>query len=88
MLQMILEQEIYSRDGLQELLHCFLKLNSPRYHAIIIRAFTAIWNGLAPLRGGGVGGGGDLDVLPSVSSSGCQGNNNHDGDGVKGGSRE
>ncbi|XP_030522201.1 transcription repressor OFP6-like [Rhodamnia argentea] len=84
MLQMILEQEIYSRDGLQELLHCFLQLNSARYHAVIIRAFTAIWNGVASR------GGGDPDVLPSVSSSPsrCEGNENHDGDGVRGGSRE
>ncbi|KAI6669772.1 hypothetical protein NL676_004657 [Syzygium grande] len=73
MLQMVLEQGIYSREGLQELLHCFLKLNSPRYHAVIIRAFTVIWNGVTP---GGTGGGGDLDVSPSpspssLSSSGC-----------------
>ncbi|XP_030455436.2 transcription repressor OFP6 [Syzygium oleosum] len=76
MLQMVLEQGIYSRDGLQELLHCFLKLNSPRYHAVIIRAFTVIWNGVAPGGSSGGGGGGDLDVSPSpspssLSSSGC-----------------
>ncbi|KAK3408265.1 transcription repressor OFP6 [Eucalyptus grandis] len=85
MLQMVLEQGIYSRDGLQELLHCFLKLNSPRYHAVIIRAFTAIWNGVASAAAG------DLDALPPPPpspspspSSGCQ-SNNHGGDGVEGG---
>lgn len=46
MLQMILEKEIYSKDDLKELLNCFLRLNSPYYHGIIVRAFTEIWNGV------------------------------------------
>ncbi|KAL1813330.1 hypothetical protein ACET3Z_023395 [Daucus carota] len=46
MLQMILEKEIYSKDDLKELLGCFLHLNSPYHHEIIVRAFTDIWNGL------------------------------------------
>ncbi|KAL4324916.1 hypothetical protein GQ457_11G008310 [Hibiscus cannabinus] len=46
MLQMILEKEIYSKDELKELLRCFLKLNSPYYHGIIVTAFTDIWNGV------------------------------------------
>ncbi|KZV15139.1 hypothetical protein F511_34644 [Dorcoceras hygrometricum] len=46
MLQMILEKEIYSKDELKELLCCFLQLNSPYYHGIIVRAFTEIWNGV------------------------------------------
>ncbi|OVA07108.1 Ovate protein family [Macleaya cordata] len=46
MLQMILEKEIYSRDDLRELLQCFLSLNSPYHHDIIVRAFTEIWNGV------------------------------------------
>ncbi|PIA28118.1 hypothetical protein AQUCO_07200029v1 [Aquilegia coerulea] len=46
MLQMILEKEIYSKDELKELLDCFLSLNSPYHHEIIIRAFTEIWNGV------------------------------------------
>ncbi|XP_068660943.1 transcription repressor OFP6-like [Aristolochia californica] len=46
MLQMILEKEIYARDDLRELLNCFLSLNSPQHHQIIIRAFTEIWNGV------------------------------------------
>ncbi|XP_002523863.2 transcription repressor OFP2 [Ricinus communis] len=44
MLQMIFEKEIYSADDLQELLNCFLKLNSPRHHGLIVQAFTEIWN--------------------------------------------
>ncbi|XP_076932498.1 uncharacterized protein LOC143598063 [Bidens hawaiensis] len=44
MLQMIMEKNIYGRDDLRELLNCFLQLNSPYYHGIIIRAFTEIWN--------------------------------------------
>ncbi|KAF7804251.1 transcription repressor OFP6-like [Senna tora] len=46
MLQMILENEIYSKDDLRELLNCFLQLNSPYHHGVIVRAFTEIWNGV------------------------------------------
>ncbi|RZC78564.1 hypothetical protein C5167_002795 [Papaver somniferum] len=46
MLQMILEKQIYSRDDLRELLQCFLSLNSPYHHEIIIQVFTEIWNGV------------------------------------------
>ncbi|KAL3850266.1 hypothetical protein ACJIZ3_012148 [Penstemon smallii] len=45
MLQMIFEKDIYSRDDLQQLLHCFLRLNSKHHHQIIVRAFMEIWNG-------------------------------------------
>ncbi|KAI5666929.1 hypothetical protein M9H77_16782 [Catharanthus roseus] len=47
MLQMILEKEIYTKDELQELLNCFLQLNSPDHHHIIVRAFMEIWNGVS-----------------------------------------
>ncbi|KAF5766665.1 putative transcription factor OFP family [Helianthus annuus] len=47
MLQMIMEKEIYGEDDLRELLNCFLQLNSPHYHPIIIGAFTEIWNNLS-----------------------------------------
>ncbi|KAL2554223.1 Ovate family protein [Forsythia ovata] len=50
MLQMILEKEIYSKNDLKELLNCFLQLNSPYYHGIIVRAFTEIWNGVYSVR--------------------------------------
>ncbi|KAK7396740.1 hypothetical protein VNO78_17898 [Psophocarpus tetragonolobus] len=46
MLQMILENEIYSKQDLRELLNCFLQLNSPHHHGVIVRAFTEIWNGV------------------------------------------
>ncbi|CAH8264879.1 unnamed protein product, partial [Arabidopsis lyrata] len=46
MLQMILENEIYSKNDLRELLHCFLSLNEPYHHGIIIRAFSEIWDGV------------------------------------------
>ncbi|KAJ8767822.1 hypothetical protein K2173_020762 [Erythroxylum novogranatense] len=44
MLQMITERQIYSKDDLQQLLQCFLELNSPHHHGVIIRAFTEIWS--------------------------------------------
>jgi uncharacterized protein (TIGR01568 family) len=50
MLQMILEKQIYSKDDLRQLLDCFLQLNSPYYHGIIVRAFTEIWNGVSSVR--------------------------------------
>lgn len=43
MLQMILENQIYSKDDLRELLQCFLSLNSHYHHGIIVRAFSEIW---------------------------------------------
>ncbi|XP_027363257.1 transcription repressor OFP6-like [Abrus precatorius] len=46
MLQMILENEIYSKDDLRDLLNCFLQLNSPHHHGVIVKAFTEIWNGV------------------------------------------
>ncbi|XP_044461013.1 transcription repressor OFP6-like [Mangifera indica] len=50
MLQMILEKEIYSKDDLKELLSCFLQLNSPYHHEVIVRAFTEIWSGVFSLK--------------------------------------
>ncbi|OIW11373.1 hypothetical protein TanjilG_19629 [Lupinus angustifolius] len=50
MLQMILENEINSKDDLRELLNCFLQLNSPYHHGVIVRAFTEIWNGVFSVR--------------------------------------
>ncbi|KAL4283161.1 hypothetical protein GQ457_16G008050 [Hibiscus cannabinus] len=42
MLQMILEKRIYSESDLRELLRCFLELNSPCHHRVIVEAFTEI----------------------------------------------
>ncbi|KAJ6698390.1 TRANSCRIPTION REPRESSOR OFP7-RELATED [Salix purpurea] len=50
MLQKILEKQIYSKDDLRQLLDCFLQLNSPYYHGVIIKAFTEIWNGVFSMR--------------------------------------
>ncbi|KAK4366405.1 hypothetical protein RND71_014285 [Anisodus tanguticus] len=44
MLQMIMEKEIYTYDDLNELLNCFLTLNSPCHHEVIIQAFMEILN--------------------------------------------
>ncbi|PON62959.1 Ovate protein family, C-terminal [Trema orientale] len=44
MKQMIVEKEIYDNHDLQELLSCFLELNSPSHRDVIVRAFTDIWN--------------------------------------------
>ncbi|KNA09798.1 hypothetical protein SOVF_150290 [Spinacia oleracea] len=44
MLQMIMENQIYTKDDLKHLLNCFLQLNSPSLHGTIIRVFTEIWN--------------------------------------------
>lgn len=44
MLQMVVEKNIYSRNDLEELLNCFLELNSPCHHSVIVQAFTEIWN--------------------------------------------
>ncbi|XP_038883195.1 transcription repressor OFP6-like [Benincasa hispida] len=44
MVQMILENEIYSKEDLRGLLRCFLQLNSPCHHGIIVRVFSEIWD--------------------------------------------
>ncbi|KAL9686857.1 hypothetical protein QQ045_031250 [Rhodiola kirilowii] len=49
MLQMIFEKEMYSRDELQELLNCFLKMNSADHHDLIVRAFTEIMSHDGPI---------------------------------------
>ncbi|KAL9660995.1 hypothetical protein QQ045_025814 [Rhodiola kirilowii] len=49
MLQMIFEKEMCSRDELQELLNCFLKMNSADHHNLIVRAFTEIMSHDGPI---------------------------------------
>ena len=48
MVQMVVEKEIYAWDDLNDLLHQFLSLNSPRHHPLILHAFADLWtrNGL------------------------------------------
>lgn len=51
MIQMMAARDIWSEEGLEELLKCFLRLNSPLHHEIIIQAYKEIRNS-----GGGGGG--------------------------------
>ncbi|KAF8775232.1 hypothetical protein HU200_004633 [Digitaria exilis] len=48
MVQMVVEKEIYAWEDLNDLLHQFLSLNSPRHHPLILHAFADLWtrNGL------------------------------------------
>lgn len=43
MLEMILEAQIFEAEDLEELLQCFLPLNSRQYHGVIVQAFSEIW---------------------------------------------
>ncbi|KAF7809740.1 transcription repressor OFP7 [Senna tora] len=43
MLEMIVDKKMYEEKDLEELLCCFLSLNSPKHHGLIIQAFTDIW---------------------------------------------
>lgn len=43
MLEMIVEMEMFEAEDLEQLLQCFLALNSRSYHEVIVRAFMEIW---------------------------------------------
>lgn len=43
MVEMIAEMEMSEAEDLEQLLQCFLALNSRSYHAVIVRAFMEIW---------------------------------------------
>ncbi|XP_059636646.1 transcription repressor OFP7-like [Cornus florida] len=43
MLEMILEKQTFEADDLEQLLLCFLSLNSREYHGVIVEAFSEIW---------------------------------------------
>ncbi|MFS7939076.1 putative transcription factor OFP family [Helianthus anomalus] len=43
MLEMILEKQMFEAKDLEQLLQCFLALNSRNHHADIVAAFTEIW---------------------------------------------
>ncbi|OAY50764.1 transcription repressor OFP7 [Manihot esculenta] len=43
MLEMILEKQMFEEKDLEELLQCFLSLNSRQYHGVIVEAFSEIW---------------------------------------------
>lgn len=59
MLQMIFEREIFSESGLQELLQCFLELNAPCHHKVIVQAFMGICEETFPKKFCGDGDHGD-----------------------------
>ncbi|KAL5557259.1 hypothetical protein UlMin_039495 [Ulmus minor] len=46
MMEMILEKQMFDDDDLEQLLHCFLSLNSRQYHGVIVQAFSEIWETL------------------------------------------
>ncbi|KAI9088591.1 hypothetical protein K1719_029705 [Acacia pycnantha] len=46
MMEMIVEKNMFEQKDLEQLLCCFLSLNSSKYHPIIVQAFTDIWENL------------------------------------------
>ncbi|RDX63207.1 Transcription repressor OFP8, partial [Mucuna pruriens] len=46
MLEMIVEKQIFSPGDLENLLQCFLSLNSSHHHNIIVQVFAEIWEAL------------------------------------------
>ncbi|GFZ01737.1 ovate family protein 2 [Actinidia rufa] len=50
MVEMIIENNIRASKDLEELLACYLSLNSDEYHAVIVKAFEQIWLDMAHLR--------------------------------------
>ncbi|GMH14719.1 hypothetical protein Nepgr_016560 [Nepenthes gracilis] len=46
MMDMILEKQMFERRDLEQLLHCFLSLNSRHHHGVIVEVFTEIWEAL------------------------------------------
>ncbi|KAH6820374.1 hypothetical protein C2S53_020600 [Perilla frutescens var. hirtella] len=43
MMDMIVEKQMFEQKDLEQLLQCFLSLNSRNYHGIIVEAFSEIW---------------------------------------------
>lgn len=46
MVEMVVEKKMFEERELEELLRCFLSLNSKHHHETIVRAFTQIWETL------------------------------------------
>ncbi|KAK1391408.1 Transcription repressor [Heracleum sosnowskyi] len=44
MMEMIMEKQMYEAKDLEQLLQCFLSLNSRHHHGAIIQAFSEIWH--------------------------------------------
>ena len=46
MVEMIVEKQIFAAKDLEQLLQCFLSLNSIHHHRVIVEVFTEIWEAL------------------------------------------
>nr|DAD35762.1 TPA_asm: hypothetical protein HUJ06_006402 [Nelumbo nucifera] len=46
MVEMIIEKQIFAAKDLEQLLHCFLSLNSLHHHKVIVEVFSEIWEAL------------------------------------------
>ncbi|GMI92749.1 hypothetical protein HRI_002944200 [Hibiscus trionum] len=46
MVEMIVERQLFAAEDLEQLLQCFLSLNSHHHHNIIVEVFTEIWETL------------------------------------------
>ncbi|KAI3712915.1 hypothetical protein L1987_71484 [Smallanthus sonchifolius] len=44
MMEMIMEKEMFEEGDLEQLLQCYLSLNSRFHHGVIVEAFTEIWD--------------------------------------------
>ncbi|KAK1439124.1 hypothetical protein QVD17_04939 [Tagetes erecta] len=44
MMEMIMEKQIFEEGDLEQLLQCYLSLNSRFHHGVIVEAFTEIWD--------------------------------------------
>lgn len=53
MWEMILEKQMFEAKDLEQLLQCFLSLNSTQYHSTIVKAFSDVWEVLCdfPVKG-------------------------------------
>ncbi|XXG47952.1 hypothetical protein AAC387_Pa02g2511 [Persea americana] len=48
MVEMIVEKQMYTTGDLEQLLYCFLLLNSPHHHQVIVEVFSGILETLFP----------------------------------------
>ncbi|MBA0715717.1 hypothetical protein Golax_014603, partial [Gossypium laxum] len=55
MMEMILEKQLFEDEDLEQLLHCFLSLNSRHHHGTIVQAFAENWEALFFRRSTSVG---------------------------------
>ncbi|GMH03296.1 hypothetical protein Nepgr_005135 [Nepenthes gracilis] len=46
MVEMIIERQLFGAQELEQLLQCFLSLNSAHHHSVIVEVFTEIWETL------------------------------------------